>query len=327
MAKVEETHVQVDSASPTLGAPRRRGVRLTGWGLLVVIVAVLLYYVGGAVYLHRIDDDPQFGADVQVPEGASRAVAVAADLVDREVNQHRWVANDPWFQPGWVLDNMPSFQTGVIYAVSRFAVELTDQLARVRGASQVDPDADAAAGRLKYPGDIWFLEWSSTPVQPSSESQYRRAIEDLRRFNTRLANGQASFERRADNLIATLDRIAADTGSSSGALYEKIDSTRNRWFDFSADDLFYNNKGRLYGYFIVLRALGQDFEQVIRDRNAQRNWDDLLATFESAAMLQPWVVINGGLDSIARPNHLAAQGFLLLRARFQLYEVMNILTK
>lgn len=222
---------------------------------------------------------------------------------------------------------MPSFQTGVIYAVSRFAVELTDQLARVRGASQVDPDADAAAGRLKYPGDIWFLEWSSTPVQPSSESQYRRAIEDLRRFNTRLANGQASFERRADNLIATLDRIAADTGSSSGALYEKIDSTRNRWFDFSADDLFYNNKGRLYGYFIVLRALGQDFEQVIRDRNAQRNWDDLLATFELAALLQPWVVINGGLDSIARPNHLAAQGFLLLRARFQLYEVMNILTK
>ena len=28
-----------------------------------------------------------------------------------------------------------------------------------------------------------------------------------------------------------------------------------------------------------------------------------------------------------RPNHLAAQGFFLLRARFQLYEVINILTK
>ena len=129
---------------------------------------------------------------MQVPPGASHAVALAADLVDREVNQNRWVANDPWFQPGSLLDNMPNYQTGIVYAISRFAVELTDHLARVRGASQVDPDADAAAGRLKYPGNVWFLEWSSTPVQPSSESQYRRAIEDLRRVQPAPGVGSGS---------------------------------------------------------------------------------------------------------------------------------------
>ena len=78
---------------------------------------------------------------------------------------------------------------------------------------------------------------------------------------------------------------------------------------------------------ILLRGLGQDFQPVLAERNAQRNWDDLLQTFATAAALEPWIVINGGLDSTMRPNHLAAQGFLLLRARFQLYEVINILTK
>ncbi len=312
---------------PDAAPPRGRLLRRLLWVLVALVALVLVYYVGGAAYFHRIDDDPAFGRSVEVPEGGSRAVAVAAALVEREVETYRWVANDPFFQPAWILDNMPSFQTGIVYGVSRFAVELTDHLARVRGASQVDPDADGAAGRLKYPGDIWFLEWSRTPVQPSSESQYRRAVEDLRRFNDRLARGQAVFERRADNLIATLERIAADTGGSSAASFEQIDSGATVWLDFHADNLFYANKGRIYAYALLLEALGQDFAAVIGERNVQRNWDELVRTFMAAAVVQPWVVSNGALDSMWRPNHLAAQGFLLLRARFQLYEVINVLTK
>lgn len=315
------------AAGPVVRAAGGVAVRRVGWGLAAVVVLVLLYYVGGAIYFHRIDDDPSFGTTGELPQGASRAVAIAADLIEREVDVNRWVANDPAFQPAWILDNMPNYQMGIVYAVSRFAVELTDQLARVRGASQVDPDADAAAGRLKYPGDIWFLEWSSTPVQPSSESQYRRAVEDLRRFNQRLVTGQAVFERRADNLIATLDRVAADTGGSSAALFEHIDAAATAWLDFTADDLFYANKGRIYAYSLLLRGLGEDFAGVIAERNAQRNWGELVRTFQIAAALQPLVVSNGALDSMWRPNHLGAQGFLLLRARFQLYEVINILTK
>ena len=103
------------------------------------MLLVLLYYVGGAIWVHKIDDDPSFGAETVVPESASRAVAVAADLIDREVNQNRWVANDPFFQPGYLLDNMPAYQTGIVSAVGRFTTELRDRVARVRGSSAVDP--------------------------------------------------------------------------------------------------------------------------------------------------------------------------------------------
>ena len=235
---------------------------LIGLGVLVVLAA--LYFVGGAIWVHEIDADPTFDAEVVVPNGASRAVAVAADLVDREVNVNRWVANDPFFQPGYLLDNMPAYQTGIVSAVGRFATELRDRVARVRGSSAVDPDLESAAGRLNYPGDVWIFEWSGTPLQPSSESQYRRGVEDLRRYNERLAQGQAVYERRADNLLATLDRISGDLGAASAALTHEVDEGSTNFLDFNADGMFYSIKGKLYAYYLILRELEQDFPDVIK---------------------------------------------------------------
>lgn len=295
--------------------------------VLVLVVLVLLYYIAGAVYVQEVDDDPAFGTDLQVPAEASRAVAVAAALVDREVNQNRWVANDPWFQPGSILDNMPNYQMGIVGAVSRFVVELTDHLARVRGTSVADADLQTAMGGLNYPGDVWIFAWSSTPVQPSSESQYRKAIDALRRYNERLAGGQAVLERRADNLQATLQRIAADIGNISAGLYDRMEQGSAQWLDPQADDVFYGNKGRLYAYYLVLRELGNDYTPIIKERGLERTWGEMVKSFETVATLDPLVVFNGDPDGLSIPNHLTSQGFILLRARFQLYEVIDILQK
>ena len=298
-------------------------------GVLIVLGVILglgvLYYIVGAVWVHEIDDDPAFDAEVVVPQNASRTVAVAADLVDREVNQHRWVANDPFFQPGYLLDNMPAYQTGIVNAIGRITTELRDRIARVRGSSAVDPDLESAAGRLNYPGDVWIFEWSGTPVQPSSESQYRRGVEDLRHYNERLAQGQAVFERRADNLLATLDRISGDLGAASAAVTVEVDEGSTNFLDFNADELFYSIKGKLYAYYVVLRELEQDFPEVIREKNLQASWADLLTSLRLGATLHPWMVSNGPLDSMATPNHLAAEGFLLLRVRTKLDEIIDIL--
>ena len=303
----------------------RRGLRRVLIALGVLVLAVVAYYVGGALWLHHIDDDPDFAAQLAVPDQASRAVAVSAALIDREVNQHRWVANDPAFLPGYLLDNMPAYETGIMQALGRFATELRDRLARVRGSSAVDPDVESAAGRLNYPGDVWIFEWSNTPVQPSSESQYRRGMADLRRYNERLAQGQAVLERRADNLMATLDRISDDLGAASAALTREVDLNATRLFDPEADDLFYHVKGRLYAYYLILRAFEADFANVVKERNLQASWADLLNSARLGATLHPWMVSNGPLDSQAVPNHLAAQGFLLLRVRTKLEEIVDIL--
>jgi hypothetical protein len=148
----------------------------------------------------------------------------------------------------------------------------------------------------------------------------------LRNYNQRLSQGQAVFEARADNLLGTLDRMAADLGSASAATDRHLEDS-GFWPDFAADDLFYASKGRLYAYFLLLRAMEVDFANVIRERQLTGAWSQTLESFRAAAALQPWVVVNGAPDGQFMPNHLTSQGFFLLRARTQLREVSNILLK
>ena len=299
-------------------------------GLIALAVILFLYYPIGMLMVNNIDDDPDFtptGVNA-AKTGGSQAVAMMAALIDREVNDNSWVANDPFFQPGVMLDNMPSYQTGIMSALARFSFEMTDQVGRSRGSSEADPDLQKAAGLLQYPGDVWI--WNPTvslAPRASSESQYRTARKALLRYNTRLEAGNATFERRADNLMATIERIVSDLGSQSAVIDDEVRLHSSDFIDMNADNVFYNTKGKLYGYYLILKALGEDFQPIIKEKNLTKNWEQMLSTFREAAELSPWVVINGAPDAAILPSHLASQGFYLLRARTQAREVANILLK
>lgn len=314
-------------------APRRRllpgrGVlRWSGWSVAALVVSVLLYYLVGGIVMNVVDDDPGFRAS-EVRPGASKAVAVAAGLIDREVNRHFWVANDPFFYPSTWLDNTPNYQQGIVYALSRFAIEMTDQIGRTRGSSEADRDLDRAAGLLKFPGNVWIYDLSTSFLPTaSSESQYRAARRALLAYNDRLAAGQAVFERRADNLLATIERIASDLGSASSTIDQHLAQPRPMFVDRHVDDVFYGVKGRLYGYFVLLRELGDDFEPVLNEKQLGQVWAQMLDSLRQAAILDPLVVVNGEPDGLYLPSHLAVQGFYLLRARTQLREIASILLR
>ncbi|HKU96460.1 MAG TPA: DUF2333 family protein [Vineibacter sp.] len=303
--------------------PKGRWKRL----VLVLVLIPVLYYGGGGLWLHRIDDRPDFEPQ-NVQPGESRAVAIAAALITREVDDHHWTPMDPFFLPGAWLDNMPNYQAGIMKALARFAVEMRDQLARSRGSSPQDPDLDRAAARLNADPKQWV--WTpSMSIWPSvtATSQYRDGRAALITYNKRLAANQASFERRADNLQAFLERVASDIGSTSAQIDRHIHDHGGDLLDFYADNLFYANKGQLYAYYMLLKELGNDYQTVLRERDLTGPWAQLMETFRTAATLQPWVVVNGAADSQFLPSHLVAQGFYLLRARTQLREVADILRK
>lgn len=316
----------------SLSLPNWRGLlkggvlRKAGIGFVAFLV---LYYGIGGWLIHSIDDDADFRpmAEDMVP-GGSHAVAMTAALIQREVDDKRWVANDPWFIPSAFLDNMPNYQQGIVSALARFSFELTDQLGRTRGSSQADPDLQSASGLLQYAGDVWVWDPSvSLMPRASSEAQYKEARKALLSYNARLAAGEAVFERRGDNLMATLDRIALDLGSSSAVLDQAVVENSSQFLDSSADDHFYNVKGQLYAYYLLLGALGQDFDALITEKELKGAWEQMQDSLHKAAMLSPWVVVNGKPDGQVLPSHLAAQGFYLLRARTQLREITNILLK
>jgi hypothetical protein len=304
-------------------------------GIAIIVLLAALYYPIGMALTHRIDDNPDFGlvagpdGTLAVPDhGGSEAVRMTIELLRREVDINPWTPNDPFFFPTAALDNMPNYQQGIVYALSRFAIEMADQIGRSRGSSQVDPNLDKASGLLKYAGDVWVWD-PSVSIAPTatSEAQYRAGRRELEAYNDRLARGEAVFESRTDNLLATLERFTADIGSTSAVIDEQVANHGGDFLDFRADDVFYQTKGRLYGYYILLRSLKDDYANIITERQLDAAWDNMLTSLRAAVMLDPLVITNGAPDSMIRPSHLVSQGFYLLRARTQMKEISNILLK
>ncbi len=297
--------------------------------LAFTALLMLLYYPIGMALYHKVDDNTQYHTFTSGSEsGGSVSVAVVANLISREVDINTWIMNDPFFKPSVLLDNMPNFQQGMFSAFSRFAIELRDHIGRTRGSSAADTDLETAAGLLPYPGDVWIFNFSTSLFPTASaEQQYKKARASLLNYNDRLAKGEAIFERRADNLLDTMDRIAKDVGSSTAALDDHIANNSTRWIDFTSDDLFYNVKGQSYGYFMILSALADDYAQIIQDRELKSSFTQMLESFRVVAELDPILVSNNEIDDLILPNHLAAQGFYLSRARTQLKEITNILLK
>lgn len=297
-------------------------------GILLAAI-FLLYYPIGMLWINAIDDNLDFTAPQAFDiEGGSHAVAIAEALINREVNVHRWVANDPFFQPGAALIRMPAFQKGILASLARFGVELSDQIGRARGTSQIDSDLEKAAGLLKYSPNVWLFDLKTSWLPTtSSETQYLSAMQLMGQYNQRLAKGQAIFERRADNLMTMLERIATDMGSSSAVIDTHIREYQHRWFDPKAADKFFFIKGRMYADYLLLRELKRDFPDLIKEKQLETTWDNMLESLREGAELRHFFVFNADVDSQFFPNHLGVQGFYLMRARTQLQEVANILLK
>jgi hypothetical protein len=335
-AKVEGAWVRRQMPRPRPSEPNpqaeARPTREYPWGLIaraaliVMLVLLVVYPVSAWLYSH-IDDDAGFEAKTgTVRAGQSHAVANAVALIDLEVNRRDWAANDPWFWPTSLLDNMPNYQKGIVAALGRFAFELTDQIGRARGSSEADPDLQKAEGLLQYPPDYWVWNPSNSLLPTaSSESQYRAAMKALTSYNERLAAGHAVFDARADNLQYTLSRMAADLGSTSAVIDQHIRETSGFAFQNKTDDIFYTVKGQMYGYYVVLKGLQVDFAGVIKQRDLEVPWANMMASFRAGIALRPAVVLNGAPDSDVFPCTLCGEGFFLLRARTQLREITNIL--
>lgn len=293
-----------------------------GLGILIIV-----YLVVGAAIVHRWSD----GLDLEKPPiraGQSETVATLIAVIERETVDGYWTPNDPFFQPGWWIDNTPNFQEGMIGAVSRLSLELRDQLGRMRGSSTEDPDLETAAGQLAVePRRWWFGTEGSRRLTAPADTDYRQAAISLRRYNDRLANGEAVFERRSDNLLGTLDRIAADLGASATAINDYVRDHAGGFLpDTGADDQFYRTRGQLMAYYLVLEALEKDFGELLVSRDVEAIYKDMLVGLKRSAALDPMVVMNGSQGSLL-PNHLSEMGFGLERARNRLREIRNILLK
>ncbi|QKV17071.1 DUF2333 family protein [Oricola thermophila] len=333
----------------------RNWLRGRGWfvkiPVFVILIAIVASYgyliyitqfwsIGDPDYPERYAFETEYGAaGSQAGDGAcypSAMVQVAADLIDKNVNQEYWVPSNPLSKAGFLFiidwkdtpffDNKAAFQLGINQAVRRTAVELVDRLGRVRGTSSINQNLQDAREAANYREDAWFFTLSPPFLQPSTQARLRDARDSLLAFNLELQECRADFDARADNLMQFFDRVTADIGSTSEILQRRMEQSNFMGFDRRADDRFWFTFGQLYGYYGILSAARSDFREVVAQRNLDAIWDRVDEQMQDALNMRPPFVANGSASSLIK-SHLESIGFDLLRVRSNLVEMRDVLER
>jgi len=268
----------------------------TSWKSAIVIIPTLLvlYYLLGSLLTENIDRDIHF--EIKKQERGYTFVQTAADLINREIDTHMFTPNLPFIFPAYILDNMPSFQNGVIESLSHTIHQISDIL--------ISPDFQKADVFLSYPSNVWlFSKTKDFKLEPSSTAQYRKARRNLLRFNK-------NAQKNPRTLIKVLQSVEEDLIKTEQVLTKQIDLK----ISFKSDDVFYNALGHLYSDYLLLKSVALDMP-----------FDFLCVQkpLEKALSIDPLMIQNGDLDAIMRPNHLVELAYFTLKSRQALNSVLK----
>ena len=292
--------------------PRLRNLVNTWPKLILLFLAtfIFLYYPLGALVSENIDKNTNYEFHKNGTQSAT--IDAMTFLIRREVYSKSWTPGLPFVFPAYMLDNMPSFQLGLMSSISSISKALAQ---KIDNQSVEESSLHTAAELLQYPGTIWMFSPNNKLVPaPSSNSQYRRARKQLQNYNKDLAAGKAVFITKADDLSYILTIIQKDLTKSSHHLNNQIREHSSDFYDNKADEIFYFEQGKLYSYYLLLKALGVDYKEIILQHNIYQPWTVLLNTLKNASALDPVMVRNGELDSLTAPNHLASLGYFNYKA-------------
>jgi len=262
---------------------------------------------------------------------------VAATLLDKPGG---YLTND-LSPPGIWLDNMPSWEFGVLVQVRDLARALRRDFARSQSQSTEDSDLAKAEPRFNFDNRSWAL--------PASETEYRAGIKLLDSYLARLADPakpSAQFFTRADNLSNWLGDVSTRLGSLSQRLsasvgQERLDADRQPgeagghaqqgeviktpWLQI--DNVFYEARGEAWALSHFLRAVEMDFGDVLARKNAVVSLQQIIRELEAAQepLWSPMVLNGGGYGVLA--NHSLVMANFISRANAALIDLRALLAQ
>lgn len=278
----------------------------------VVLIAIAFYPIIGFMS-EEIDDNPDFSGPA-VASNQMQSIQTAQALIHREVVTHGWKANLPIVFPSSVLDNMPSFQMGIMDALAAFTGAFPDE------------KLQRSAEMLAYPGRTWYLNFSSylKPTKPA-QRVYRKAMALLRSYNEDLQSGQLA-PLSAEDLSHVIRAMREDLRHSTFKIDEKLAQASDRVIDFGADNVFYKTKGKLYADALLMRDLKRDYVALIDTPEMEVAFNDAIDALTKAYQYNPGIILNGKADGFLVPSHLAVQGFYTMQAVDALKSLQNFLS-
>jgi hypothetical protein len=231
--------------------------------------------------------------------------------------------------PSVFLDNIPSWELGVLQQVRDLARVIRNDYSRSQSQSREDPDVSVAEPKFFFDNDSWIL--------PPSESEYRDAIKGFEKYRDRLAttDSEAQFFARADNLREWLAQVEKRLGSLTRRLGDSVASdvintdlagdaaavanttlsdqvpVRTSWFQI--DDIFFE------------AAAEFDFADVLNDKNAVVSVRQIIRELEASltSIHSPLIMNGGGFGLFA--NHSLVMANYLARANAAVINLRELL--
>ena len=279
------------------------------WKIVLTIVPLFLifYYGLGSKIVENIDVKNEYKVDKADKVPLFKTAEGMAFLIKREVDDKMWTPNLPMIFPAYVLDNMPNFQIGVITAVKDIAGTLRYFKNNTEAQNK---DIAEAYKLLNYPPNVWIMSRKGKfNLAPSSNSQYRKAGNELRKF---MRDG--IYKPESDDLRLLLKKISGKLQKLTldGESYQR--ENLSKWYDGKADDIFYNHKGYAFALWQISKVLCRDYKEIIVENDLYEDWVRMSSSLQKAAEFSPLIIRNGKTDSTFTPNHILVQNYYLLRA-------------
>lgn len=262
-------------------------------------------------------------------------------LVDTMLEKNGGFISNDVLPPGVFMDNMPSWEFGVMVQVRDLARGLRKEFSRSQSQSTEDENLKIAEPQYNFDTRSWAL--------PSSESEYRRGNTELLKYLDRLANkdDNAQFYARADNLADYLSDMSTRLGSLSQRLSASVakvrentdlagDVTARQSTDNASvqnvqtpwsqtDNIFYEARGASYAMLHILKAVEVDFVYTLEGKNALVSLRQIIRELEATqeTVWSPMILNGSGFGLLA--NHSLVMASYMSRANAQMIDLIRLL--
>lgn len=246
--------------------------------------------------------------------------------------------------PGLWMDNMPSWEFGVLVQLRDLSRAMRKDISRSQSQSAEDKDLVIAEPQLHFDNGSWAI--------PSTENEYRRGINALKRYLDRLSHpteAGAQFFARADNLNNWLADLETRLGSLSRTLSESVGkasvseavanidaqdplaeetgggNVKTPWTEI--DNVFYEARGTAWALLHIFKAVEVDFRDVLQDKNAMASMKQVIIELEGTqrAMWSPVILNGSGFGVLA--NHSLTMASYLSRANAAISDLRDLLSR
>ena len=315
-------------------------------GLYLLVTGGLGWYWSQEPALFPVQQNAQIAAE---KEGKQMVVGYTTvetlkTVVGTLLNKPGGYISNDRFPPGLWMDNMPSWEYGVLVQVRDLTRALRKDFARSQSQSAEDADLAKAEPRFNFDNKSWVL--------PSSESEYQEGINSLSRYEARLSDPNqrgALFYARADNLNNWLGDVATRLGSLSQRLSASVGRVKlntalktealapgevpqvdeevveTPWMQI--DNVFYEARGQAWALSHLLRAIEVDFADVLAKKNATVSVRQIIRELEASqeTLWSPMILNGSGYGVLA--NHSLVMANYISRANAAVIDLRQLLNQ